>query len=91
MPAIRSGQAMNKVKAYAGSTYPEKPRALEWEGQRYKVEEILSRIREPEGLRFLVHCSPEDRLFELYYSLINDDWQIQPKGIYNHSPNHTGE
>lgn len=82
---------MNKVQAYAGSTYPEKPRALEWEGQHYQVEEILHQGREPEGLRFLVHCSPGDRLFELYYSLIDDDWLIQPKGMYKHSPNNTGE
>jgi len=82
---------MNKVQSYAGSTYPEKPRALEWEGQRYHVQEIIQRIREPERLRFLVYCSPEDRLFELYYNLIDGNWQIQPKGFFKHSPNDTGE
>jgi len=82
---------MNKVQSYAGSTYPEKPRSLEWEGERYQVQEIIHQKREPEGLRFLVHCSPDDRLFELFYNLIDGDWQIQPKGFYKHSPNNTGE
>ena len=82
---------MSKVQAYAGSAYPEKPRSLEWEGQQYEVQEIIHQIREPERLRFLVQCSPEDRLFELYYNLIDENWQIQPKGFFNHSPNDTGE
>lgn len=82
---------MNKVHSYAGSTYPEKPRSLEWEGRDYQVEEIIHQTREPEGLRFLVRCSPEDRLFELYYNLIDEDWQIQPKGFSKYSPNDTGE
>jgi hypothetical protein len=82
---------MNIVKSYAGSTYPENPRSLEWEGQQYEVQEIIHRTREPEGLRFIVRCSPEDQVFELYYHLINGDWRIQPKGFSKHSPNETGE
>lgn len=82
---------MNKVKSYAGSTYPENPRSLEWEGQQYEVLEVIHRTREPDGLRFIVHCSPEDQIFELYYHLIDGEWQIQPKGFSKHSPYDTGE
>lgn len=82
---------MNKVQSYAGSSYPEHPRSLEWEGKHYQVQEIISRTREPESLRFLVRCSPENRLFQLEYDLINENWQIQPKGFSKHSPNDTGE
>ncbi|MDY6846927.1 MAG: hypothetical protein SVP52_07305 [Chloroflexota bacterium] len=72
---------MNRVKSYAGSSYPEQPRALVWEGQQYQVQEIVSRSREPEGLRFLVRCSPGNALFDLYYPIEDGDWQIQQKGF----------
>jgi len=68
------------VECYAGSTYPEHPRALCWEGSRYTVLEIIQRRREPEGMGFLVRCSPGDTLFDLFYHTQKDQWQIQPKG-----------
>ena len=82
---------MNKVQSYAGSTNPEQPRSLEWEGKHYQVQEIINRAREPECMRFLVRCSPENRLFQLEYDLIDGKWLIQPKGSSKHSPNNTGE
>ena len=88
---------MNRVKSYAGSSYPEQPRALIWEGRQYHVREIISRSREPEGLRFMVRCSPGDALFDLYYHIEDGDWQIQPKGFVTnegnskHSPTSTGD
>jgi hypothetical protein len=88
---------MSRVESYAGSSYPEHPRTFAWEGQQYQVEEIISRSREPEGLRFMVCCSPGDALFDLYYHIEDDDWQIHPKGfvdnegISTHSPTSTGE
>lgn len=69
-----------KVECYAGSTYPESPRALEWEGQRYTVQGVLERRREPRGLGFLVRCSPGERIFDLFYLTEADEWQIQPTG-----------
>lgn len=88
---------MNRVECYAGSTYPEKPRALIWEAQRYLVQGIISRSREPEGYRFMVRCSPGNAVFDLFYDLIEKEWQIQPKGFIpnkgssKHSPNNTGD
>lgn len=69
-----------KVECYAGSTSPETPRALEWEGQRYVVKEVLLRRREPHGIGFFVRCTPGDVLFDLFYHTQKDQWQIQPKG-----------
>lgn len=68
------------VECYAGSTYPESPRALTWQEQRYRVEEIIQRRREPAGVGFMVRCSPGDCLFDLFYLIEEDQWQIQPKG-----------
>jgi hypothetical protein len=69
-----------QVACYAGSSYPEAPHAFDWEGQRYTVVKILERRREPHGIGFLIHCIPGDQLFDLFYLLETDEWQIQPKG-----------
>jgi hypothetical protein len=69
---------MDKVTAYAGSTYPESPRSLVWEGQTYFVQDIIERWREPHRLGFLVRCRPGTTLFELVYLVEEDQWQIQP-------------
>ncbi len=71
----------SRVEAYAGSTYPEQPRAFQWENQHYEVQAILDRRREPEGVGFLVRCDPGNALFDLFYNSIQDKWQIQPKGF----------
>lgn len=68
------------VECYAGSSYPEHPRAFVWGGQRYKVKEIIQRRREPNGVGFLVRSSPSEMLFDLFYDITTDQWQIKPKG-----------
>jgi hypothetical protein len=67
------------VECYAGSVYPERPKAFQWEGQRYEVLEILQRRREPDGIGFLVRCEPDKRCFDLFYLLVEDQWRITPK------------
>ena len=69
------------VECYAGASYPEKPRALTWQGHRYTVDAILSQKREPDGLRFQVRCRPDDALFDLFYSITTNAWQIQSAGL----------
>jgi hypothetical protein len=68
-----------EVECYAGGSYPERPKAFQWEGQRYEVQEIIQRWREPEGIGFLVRCSPDERIFDLFYTSRKDYWQISPK------------
>jgi hypothetical protein len=70
---------MCRVECYAGATYPEDPRVVWWQGERFPVTEILNRQREPEGLRFMVACSPEARLFELFYDKLKNTWEVHPK------------
>jgi hypothetical protein len=70
-----------EVECYAGGSSPETPRAFTWEGQRYLVGEVLTRRREPTGLGYLVHCSPGDAIFDLFYLIEAEQWQIQPKGF----------
>jgi hypothetical protein len=69
-----------EVECYAGSSYPESPRALTWEGQCYIVEEIISQRREPHGIGFIVRCEPENTVFDLFYLTEEEQWQIIPSG-----------
>lgn len=69
-----------EVECYAGSTYPESPRALVWAGVRFNVENILERRREPDGVGFLVRCTPDRQLFDLFYRFSDTQWLIAPKG-----------
>jgi len=67
------------VKCYAGSEYPERPKSFAWEGQPYEVQMILHRRREPDGVGFLVRCTPGERLFDLFFIISEDQWRIDPK------------
>ncbi len=69
-----------RVESYAGSTNPEHPRAIDWEGTHYTVIDILHRRREPHGIDFLVRCMPGDVIFDLFYLFEEERWQILPKG-----------
>ena len=65
------------VACYAGAAYPEDPRRVTWQGRHYTVDQILQRRRTPEGVGFLVQCSP-DQVFDLFYLTLQDRWRIQP-------------
>ncbi len=69
-----------QVESYAGSNHPETPRTIIWEGQRYTVQKVLERRREPHGLGFLVHCIPGDQICDLFYLLETEEWQINSHG-----------
>jgi hypothetical protein len=45
---------MARVRCYAGSTYPERPEAFEWEGAEKQVARIMQRWRTPEAIGFRV-------------------------------------
>ena len=67
------------VECYAGSTYPERPRAFTWQGVRFEVSEIIDQRREPDGILFLVRCEKDEKLFELFYNSISMEWRVEPK------------
>lgn len=68
-----------KVTCYAGSAYPESPRSFVWKDQRYVVDRIITRRREPHGVGFLVQCSPGHALFDLFYLTEEEKWHIKPE------------
>ena len=67
------------VVCYAGAFYPEKPRTVIWEGQLYIIKNIIQRRKTPEGVGFLVQCSPDEVIFDLFYFDLEARWQIQPR------------
>ncbi len=69
-----------QVVSYAGSRNPEHPRSFIWHGDQYTVKEIIARRREPDGLGFMVLCSPGNLMFDLFYNNQRDEWLITPKG-----------
>lgn len=70
----------DRVECYAGASYPEEPRVVWYEGRLCQVVAILDRRREPDGLGFLVKCSPNNALFDLYYQFETESWRVQSKG-----------
>ena len=65
------------VSCYAGSRYPERPRAFLWEGQWLEVAEVERRWRTPDGPVFRVRSS-DGRRFALAYEEAGDNWIVEP-------------
>jgi hypothetical protein len=66
------------VECYAGTRYPERPRAFRWEGERLKVVEVECRYCTPRGLLFRVRTS-DSRCFSLFYDEALDAWEVRPE------------
>jgi len=64
------------VECYAGVEYPERPRAVWWQGARHEVETVDKEWRTPEGKGFRVRLASGQTL-ELFYSTRADEWSIQ--------------
>jgi len=63
------------VECYSGASYPERPVALRWQGERLEVQEILLEWRSPTGKGWRVKAGGE-QLFELFYDEEKDEWQV---------------
>jgi hypothetical protein len=63
------------VECRSEVTYPERPVAIHWEGQRLEVREVLASWREPGGVRFRV-LAGVDQVFEALYDDSNDEWSV---------------
>jgi len=63
------------VECHSGYEYGERPVALQWQGQRHEISEILARWRIPGGKCFQVLTS-DGQVFELFYGELYDEWRI---------------
>ncbi len=65
------------VECHSGFEYAERPLAVNWEGSRYAVLEILAQWRTSGGRCFRVRTE-EEKAFELFYSELHDEWRVKP-------------
>ncbi len=63
------------VECHSDYTYPERPTALTWEGQRLEVADVLREWRSPSGKGFRVRTI-DGQEFELLYYEDANEWQI---------------
>ena len=63
------------VECHAGYKYAERPLALQWQGERLPVVEILNQWRDPDGAGFRV-LTGDGQLFELFFREFSDKWLI---------------
>ncbi len=66
---------MTRVRCYAGTRYPERPTALEWEGCWLDVLEVLGQSRSPHGLAFEVVAEDHQR-YRLVWHEADDLWTV---------------
>lgn len=67
------------VECYAGSRYPERPRAFAHQRERLTIVRVEGEERTPRGIRFRARVS-DGRRFWLFYDEIDEDWEVQAEG-----------
>ncbi len=65
------------VEAYAGASYPERPRRFSFDGEDVQVASVERRRRTPNALEFRVK-GEDGRLYDLTYDFRTRKWQISP-------------
>lgn len=63
------------VECHAGHSYPQRPRAFTWLGEKLPVDELLEEWRTPAAKTFKVRSGQQ--LFLLNYIEENDSWQVE--------------
>ena len=77
--ALADGQVVSEVvrlvnvRCYAGTRYPERPVAFQWEGRWLDVTQVEWQVRTPEGLRFAVIAGQGER-YRLSWVEREDVW-----------------
>jgi hypothetical protein len=63
------------VECHSSSEYAGRPKAFLWRAQRFEVELILKRWREPGSKCFRVQTL-DNQVFNLYYHEDLDEWTV---------------
>lgn len=64
-----------KVKCYSGYSYPQQPKSFCWQDTEHEVSYVEKEWQEP-GKKFFKVRTEDERLFELCYNQINDEWSV---------------
>jgi hypothetical protein len=63
------------VECHSSSEYAERPKAFQWQAQRFEVKLILERWREPGRKGFRVQTA-DGQVFVLNYREDLDEWEV---------------
>jgi hypothetical protein len=66
---------ITRVRCYAGTSYPERPVAFEWEGRWLDVARAIAQSRTPEGMVFDVLAADGQR-YRLNWVEACDRWSV---------------
>ncbi len=64
-----------EVRRYAGTRYPERPLAFEWESRWLEVADVLRQARTPEGMQFDV-LADDHQCYRLEWVETQDIWSV---------------
>jgi hypothetical protein len=67
--------SIDLVECHSDFEYAERPVALQWNGQRLEICEVLKSWRAPDEKGFRVRAV-DGQLFELFYNELQDEWRI---------------
>jgi hypothetical protein len=68
--------ASGSVECYSGHTYAHRPRAFQWDGERYSIVAVVSQWRTPGEVHYIVRTEKE-RGFLLRYDTAQDTWEVE--------------
>ena len=64
-----------KVECHSGYTYAERPTAVEMDGKRLEITEIITESRTPTGRKFTVRFK-DGKVIDLDYDENEDEWEL---------------
>jgi hypothetical protein len=67
--------SIDLVECHSDFEYAERPVALQWNGQRLEICEVLKSWRAPDEKCFRVRVV-DGQVFELFYNELQDEWRI---------------
>jgi len=67
--------SIDLVECHSDFEYAERPVALQWNGQRLEICEVLKSWRAPDEKGFRVRVV-DGQVFELFYNELQDEWRI---------------
>lgn len=68
---------MPTVECLSSASYPGRPTAFTWNGERRAVAAIIASSRSPQGIVFRVRAA-DHRVFDLFYDTAAHTWQVTP-------------
>jgi hypothetical protein len=68
---------MQTVECLSSASYPGRPTAFTWGGERRTVTAIIASSRSPHGIAFRVRAA-NNQVFELFYDAAAHAWQVTP-------------